>query len=444
MLDFMATYAGDNFRVQAGMFAVQADQGMDTYYNGRGLSAFADGQVTNLGVRYVTQNGTYQLTDPAGWGRLGGGNVDGFTAYRYRDRERDISPLLGASWSPGKWDLNGSYKGTLTLAKTHTIPYVTAPRATDANSLGYGGLDGNPYTWYDNQNYVRAAPIEATKRVFLKNWTASVGYNVTPSDKVYYRHSMAGNNISGILNRYATQFNADNKPLYPQADLKQDELAWVFGRGSISGQVTLFRTELLLWQQQTPPNVDGSTYVVEYLDHYLTKGAEGWLKWRVTPKFSWTSSGLFSQARALAVGSFSAGSPGPDDDVLTTVAGIMSRTPKWVLSNTFSYEWNDFQFNVRHRYMSRRKLDNNPVNNIYLPEQRNVDLSVMYAGFKSLRLSLDVRNALNNKYISGFDTMLPTVTGVTKNDIYQQLPNAGGWVALNSPRSFWLTARYDF
>jgi outer membrane receptor protein involved in Fe transport len=68
----------------------------------------------------------------------------------------------------------------------------------------------------------------------------------------------------------------------------------------------------------------------------------------------------------------------------------------------------------------------------------------MYAGFKNLRISLDVRNALNNKYISGFDTMLPTVTGVTKNDIYQQLPNAGGWVSLNSPRSYWLTARYDF
>ena len=444
MLDFMATYAGDNYRVQAGMFAVQADQGWDTYYNGRGLSAFGDGQVANLGVRYVTSGGTYQLTDPGGWGRVGGGYVDGANPFRYRDRERDISPLLGASWSPGKWDLNGSYKGTLTLAKTHTIPYVTAPQATGANSLGYGGLDGNPYTWYDNQNYVRAAPIDATKRVFLKNWTASVGYNVTPADKVYYRHSMAGNNISGIVSRYGNQFNADNKPLYPQADLKQDELAWVFGRGAISGQVTLFRTELLLWQQQTPQDVDGSTYVVEYLDHYLTKGAEGWLKWHVTPKFSWTGSGLFSQARALAVGSFAAGSPGPQDDVLTTVAGIMARTPKWVVSNTLSYELGDFQFNVRHRYMSRRKLDNNPVNNIYLPEQRNVDLSVLYAGFRNLRISLDVRNALNNKYISGFDTMLPTATGVTKNDIYQQLPNAGGWVALNSPRSFWLTARYDF
>lgn len=444
MLNFMANYDGDNFRLQAGMFAVQADQGTETWYNGRGLSAFADGQVANLGVRYATANGTYQLTDPAGWGRLGGGYVDGFTQYSYHDRERDISPLLGASWSPGKWDLNGSYKGTLTLAQTHTVPYVTNPLATGATSRTYGGLDGNPLTWYDNQNYVRAAEVDATKRVYLKNWSASVGYNLTPNDKVYYRHSLAGNNINGIVNRYQTQFNADNKPLYPQADLKQDELAWVFGRRTISGQLTLFRTELLLWQQQTPLNVDGSTYVVEYLDHYLTHGAEGSLKWKITPKLTWNNSTMFSQARALAVGSFSQGSPGPQDDVLTTVAGIMSRTPKWVESNTLSYEWGDYQFNLRHRWMAKRKMDNNPVNNIYLPEQRNVDLSVQYVGVKNLRISLDVRNALNNKYISNYDTMLPTATGVTKNDIFQQLPNSAGWVVMNSPRSFWLTARYDF
>jgi outer membrane cobalamin receptor len=444
MLNFMANYSGDDFRVQAGLFAVQADQGWDTWYNGRGLSAFADGQIANLGVRYVTANGTYQLTDPGGWGRLGGGYVDGANPFRYRDRERDISPLLGASWSPGKWDLNASYKGTLTLAQTHTIPFITNPLSQGATSRTYGGIDGNPLTWYDNQNYVRGTPIEATKRLYLKNWSASIGYNLTPADKVYYRHSLAGNNVNGIVSRYATQFNADNKPLFPQADLKQDELAWVFGRRTISGQLTLFRTELLLWQQQTPTDVDGTSYIVEYRDHYLTKGLEGALKWKITPGLTWSNSTMYANARALAVGSFSAGSPGPQDDVLTTVAGIMARTPKWVVSNTLSYVLGDFQFNARHRWMAKRKLDNNPANSIYLPEQRNVDLSVQYAGYKGWRVSFDIRNALNNKYISNYDTMLPTATGVTKNDIFQQLPDSAGWVTMNPPRSFWLTARYDF
>jgi len=99
---------------------------------------------------------------------------------------------------------------------------------------------------------------------------------------------------------------------------------------------------------------------------------------------------------------------------------------------------------LRHRYMSKRKRDTNPADLNYLPPQKNVDFSVQYAGIKNVQISLDVRNVLDNKYISAYDTMLPTATGVSKNDIMQQLPNSGGWNVMNAPRSFWLTARYDF
>jgi hypothetical protein len=444
MLNVTANYSADDFNLQAGLFAVQANQRWSTYFNGRGLSAFASGQQSNLGVRYVTSDATYQLTDGGGWGRVGGAYLDGANPFIWRSRERDISPMFGAQWSPGKWDFNGSYKGTYTEARTTAIPLVTAPEATNAGSRTYGGLDGNPLTWYDNQNYVRGTPIEAKKSVYLQNWSLSGGYNLTPADKVYYRRSKAGNNIAGILTRYGTQFNADNKPLFPQADLKQDEVAYVFGRGSISGQLTAYRTELLLWQQQTPLNADGSSYVVEYQDHYVSKGLEGWLKWRILPTLSWSSSLLYSEGRAIAVGSFAAGSPGPQDDVLTTVSGIMSRTPRWTTSNTVSYEIGDFLFNLRHRFMSSRKRSNDPKDLNYLPPQRNTDLSLQYAGFRNFRVSFEVRNLLNDQYISNYGTLLPTATGVTTGDIFQQLPNSAGWVSINAPRSYWLTARYDF
>jgi hypothetical protein len=445
MVNFMANYAGDDFRLQAGLFAVQADQKVDTYFNGRGLSAFENGNISNLGARFVTANGTYQLTDEGGWGREGGGYADGgFTGYSYRSRQRDLQPLLGASWAPGRWDFNGSYKGNYTRAKTYTVPFVTTPDATGVNGRTYGGLDGNALTWYDNVHYVRGTPVEAKKSVYLKNYSVSAGYNITERDKVYYRRSKAGNNISGIVSRYATQFNADNKPLFPQADLVQDELAYVFGNAQLSGQLTAFRTRLELWQQVTPLNVDGTTYVVEFQDRYQTKGLEGWLKYKVTPQLNWMGSGLFSSAKAVAVGNFQAGEVGAADDKLTTVAGIMSRTPRWVISNTVSYDLGDFRFNLRHRFMAKRKLNNTPTDRNYLPPQRNTDFSIQYAGIKNMRISLDIRNLLNDKYISGYDTMLPTTTGVTKSDIMTQLPDSAGWVVLNSPRSFWLTARYDF
>ncbi|MEO7494906.1 MAG: TonB-dependent receptor plug domain-containing protein [Massilia sp.] len=443
MLSFMTTYRGDNFRLQAGVFAVQADQSWDTYFNGRGLTPFASGQETNLGVRYVTAAGTYQLSDEGGWAHVGGGNTDGATRFIWRSRQRDIQPMLGASWSPGKWDMNASYKGTYTIAHTHAIPLVTVPEATSATSRSYGGLDGNPLTWYDNQPYMRATPVDASKHVYLKNYSASVGYNLTPKDKVYYRHSKAGNNISGIVSRYGDQFGADNRPLFPQADLSQDEVAWVFGHGPISGQLTYYRTELLLWQQQTPLDVDGSSYVVEYLDHYVTKGLEASATWRVTPSLSWRTAFLYSKGHAIAVNKFSAGANGPQDDTLTVTSGNMSRTPPYVLSNTISYELGDFQFNLRHRYMSKRYRAVSEDLNV-LPPQKNTDLSIQYVGIDKVRIGFEIRNLMNDKYISNYGTLLPGVTGVGFVDILQQLPNSAGYSAINPPRSFWLTARVDF
>jgi outer membrane receptor for monomeric catechols len=284
--------------------------------------------------------------------------------------------------------------------------------------------------------------------VYLKNYSVSAGYNLTARDKVYYRYSLAGNNITGIINRYQTQFNADNKPLFPQVDLKQDEAAYVFANasGSVTGQVTVFRTEMQEWIQQTPSNVDGSTYVLEYLKHFVSKGVEAWAKWRVTPNLYWNTNVLRSKGWTLADATFAPGAPGPEDDVITRFSGLMARTPKWVLSNTISYDLGDFRFNLRHRYMAKRKTDSNPANRIYLPQQRNTDFSVQYAGIKNVQISLDIRNVLNDKYISGFGTLVSTagVVGVSASDVMAQLPNSASWNGMNPPRSFWLTARYSF
>lgn len=129
--------------------------------------------------------------------------------------------------------------------------------------------------------------------------------------------------------------------------------------------------------------------------------------------------------------------------MLTVFSGNMTRAPAYVLSNTVSYELDDYQFNLRHRYMFKRYRSGVEDLN-YLPPQRNTDLSIQYVGIKNLRIGLEVRNLLNNKYIAAYGTLLPTATGVSFVDILQQLPNSAGWSSINPPRSFWFTARYDF
>ncbi len=51
MLNFMATYTQDTYKLQAGVFASQSHQHQDTYFNGRGRSAVEGGDMSNRGGR---------------------------------------------------------------------------------------------------------------------------------------------------------------------------------------------------------------------------------------------------------------------------------------------------------------------------------------------------------------------------------------------------------
>jgi len=449
MINLGSTYSGDNFKVQAGVFAYQVRQHWAGIYGGNGVSAWTGAGVTNLGARFVTDTaGTYQLTDAGGWGknRLAGDSNQGI----YENLQRDVQPMLGFAWSPGNWDITGSYKGSYVTAKTNNTPLIFVPAGIDANSRSYGGYDGDPRTWYDNQPYMRGPAIVSSHHTYMDSYSGSIGYNLTPRDKVYYRYSNAGNNISGVITRYGNQFVADNKPLFPQVGARQDEIAWIFGHGPINGQLTYFRTEMREHGLALATDTDQSIYTTEWLDHYVSTGLESSLNWRILPTLSWKSAAMTGKTRIIQIGSFNANQPGRADDVLSFQTNTtLKRMPKWILSNTWSYQLGDFGFNLRHRYMSKRKINNGDIDRTYLPAQRNFDLSAQYVGFKKFTISLEVRNLLNNRYVANMSSMLSGrqadgSNGPSLQDIMEQAPNSSSRVLMNDPRSFWLTARYDF
>jgi hypothetical protein len=449
MLNLGSTYSGDNYKLQAGVFAYQARQNWVGIYRGSGLSAWTGDGITNLGARFVTDTaGTYQLTDSGGWGK---NRLDGDSnSFIYNSVQRDVQPMLAFSWSPGNWDISGSYKGSFVTADTTVIPLMWAAAGIDANSRSYGGYDGDAHTWYDNQPYVRANTVASRHHTYLSSRSGSVGYNITPNDKVYFRTSNAGNNISGVVSRYGSQFVADNKPLYPQVGARQDEVAWIFSHGPINGQLTYFRTDMHEAKDAQASNVDNSIYTVEWEDHYVSKGWEASLNWRILSNLSWKSAAMTSKTRIIQLGSFNAKNPGPDDDALTYVVDTtLQRVPKWILSNTWSYQLGDFGFNLRHRYMSKRKVNRGDVDRTYLPAQRNFDLSTQYVGIKKFTVSLEVRNLLNSTYVANMASMLSGKqadgsNGPSLQDIMEQAPNSSSRLMMNDPRSYWLTARYDF
>jgi outer membrane receptor protein involved in Fe transport len=442
MLSLGGAYKGDNFNVNAGLFALRATQRYISWGSGFGLAPLADGGFSNLGARFVTSSGTYQLTDEGGWGRLG----SGFGTFDYRSTQRELSPFAAVGWSPTeRWDLTASFKLNRTKISSENETWTQNTSVSGSGSRTYGGLDGNALTWYDNSHFVPpATKIRADRSVTLHNYSASAGYTLAKGHKVYLRVSETENNINGAISRYTTQASL-SLPLLSAAILKQQELAYLFNAGRFNGQATYFRTQAEFPFVSRGTNTDGTDYLTDELrGRHLTQGLEVWGNVKITPTLSWKTSATYTRGKTLEEPTVSFGSPGPADDVVTRFSGPMRNLARWTTSNTATFKLDNFWFNIRHRWMDRRKVAADPADLRYLPKQNNVDLGVQYVGIKDTRISLDVRNLTNTMYISQYDTFLNTVTGVTKSDIYSQLPDSASWLKTNASRSIWLTVKHDF
>ena len=448
MGNFTGTYRGENFMLNAGLYFARSKQGNDNWANGLGVSAWADGQVENLNVRYVTASGTtYQLTDAGGWGNYGSGL---FTTVSQRAKILELSPYLGGAWSPGKWDFTGGLKYQYFDAKTYSETWDT--RNPDAASLANGGLDGNPLTVYDNVYMVRTPNkvIGVHRDVTNFDWSVAVGYNFTAKQKLYYRYMNGKQPAMGIIQRYPTQATLV-RPLGPTAYVKGHEVAYTFGDRRFNGQITYFYQNFAVNDYPTAIDKDNvSTYLLpENFNRYFTRGVESWFKWQVTRNLEWFPSVTYLNGRTSATYNWlntGANGQGADDDVLRVDSGLLARSPKWTISNTLSYRLGDFRFNLRHRWMDERKLNTNALDHRFLPKQDNLDASLQYTGLKKTLINLDVRNVLNTQYISAYDPMISTnlPANVQIYDVVQQLPESGFLLRRNSPRSVWLTVRKEF
>ncbi len=449
IMNFTAGYRSQKFSINGGIYFAHSNQINQNWANGLGISAWADGQVRNLNVRYVTNSGTtYQLTDAGGWGSYGSGL---FTMVNQSARISEFSPYGGFRWSPNRhWDVDASFKYQHYSASTRSDTWDT--RNPAAASLSNGGLDGNPLTVYDNV-YMVSTPaklIEAQRSVGWWNWTAALGYNLNENHKVYFRYADAKNPAMSVISRYSTQATLV-RPLGPTAYIKGWEAAYIFRVGKMSGQLTYFNQDFAVNDFPTAIDKDNvSTYLLpENFNRYVSRGVEFWAKWKVTRRLEWNPSVTYLTGRNIASYTWlntGANGQGPDDDILRVDAGILARTPKWTLSNTVSYRLGDFRFNLRHRWMDVRKVAANELDTRYLPEQDNLDLSVQFSGIKATRITFDIRNVLDTSYVSSYSPMISAnlPANIQVYDVVAQLPESGYFIRRNAPRSLWLTVRTDF
>lgn len=449
MGNFTTSYHRDNFSATGGVYIARSREANDNWANGLGVSAWADNQVQNLNVRYVTAAGTtYQLTDSGGWGAYGSGL---FTTVSQRATLLEVSPYGEVNWSPNRhWDINASVKYQHFNAKTYSETWDT--RNPGAGSLTNGGLDGDPSTVYDNVYMTQTASkvIRAKKHLGVFDYSASLGYNFSPAHKIYIRYTDAKQPAMGVINRYSTVATLV-RPLGPTAYVKGYELAYTFTTKRIDGQITYFNQRFAVNDYPTGIDTDNvSTYLLpENFNKYISRGIEAWARVRVFPNLSWNPSVTYLNGKTIAAYTWlnvGANGLGAADDAVRVDSGLLARSPKWTISNTLSYRLGDFRFNVRHRWMDKRKLNANALDRRYLPTQNNTDMSIQYEGIKKTHITVDVRNVFNTQYVSAYDPMISTnlPANVQVYDVVAQLPNSGFLLKRNDPRSVWLTIRHDF
>lgn len=449
MFNFTVAHETSKFAINAGVYVAHSNQINNSWANGQGLAAWADGQVRNLNVSYVTQSGqTYKLTDAGGWGYYGTGL---FATVTQQARITEIAPRGELRWSPNShWDFNASFKYDHFSATTNSVTYDT--RNPGASSLSSGGLDGDPLTVYDNL-YTVVTPskvIAAHRTLGVFNYSAAIGYNINPNHKFYIRYTDGKQPAMGIVQRYTTQATLV-RPLGPTAYVKGYEIAYTFSTRRLSGAITYFKQNFAVNDYPTAIDSDNvTTYLLpENFNTYFTRGVEAWARWRVTKKLEWTPSVTFLNGRTTAAYNWlntGANGLGAADDVLRIDSGSLARSPKWTLSNVVSYSLGNVRLNLRHRWMSERRLSTNALDLRTLPKQDNLDASIQYEPHSGTRIVFDVRNVMNKQYVSAYDPILGTnlPSGIQSYDVTQQLPNSLFLLRRNPPRSMWLTVRQDF
>ena len=239
---FSMNYKTESLNYNFSIYAAHAQQVSEAWSNGRGISAYANDQVRNLGVRYVTNTGTtYQLTDAAGWGYYGTG---AFGTYTRNASITEFSPFTTLAYSPDEhWDFNAGIKYQYIRASTYSENWnIRNPNAINAT---FGGLDGNPLTVYDNlYNVINPAQvIRASRDVSTFNYSAAVGYNFNRDHKVYVRWTDAKNAAAGIVERYQNVATLA-RPLGPTAFVRGIEAAYSFNTPRVQRPDHLFPSEI--------------------------------------------------------------------------------------------------------------------------------------------------------------------------------------------------------
>lgn len=405
-----------------------------------------------LTVTYTPNGGStpYQVTDPTGFGGYGQPAVNS-----YEGTQRQYSIFFGDSWkvtdrltleAGGRWE---AINYDINNQSWNSSPFATFPMGF---GTPVGGIDGNPYTLYDN-GVSTAGPIYKTKRDYnYFNYSLAIDYDVNDALATYVRFSNGKKapDFGGIQSintpgQIATAFPA------PQ-QIQQIELGIKYAKHGINLQFFPFYSLLknvnvpAVFNYTSGPQI-GQQYVEPaFQGRIKTYGIEIAASARVTQALSLQGNLTLQNPKASNYYTWAQGPKGDgSDDVKTPIpGGDADNNPKIIFRGGADYLITpDVKVFTQVSYLGKRAA--NAANAFYLPAFTTVDIGGSWNINKHIKAQVNVNNLFNQVGIMSW-SMTGFLASLNRQGLTaaQYNPNAIYPVVPSQARSFvfTLSAKY--
>ena len=412
-----------------------------------GTLSTIENQPHQLDVSAVGFDGkTYQFTNPQGILGVGGILGAGFNKNDYRQRQ--FASFTGLTWKiVPKLTFDGGLRYENVNIKGTNLINRQNP---DAAKPGYGGLDGNPLTVYDNSYGVAGlAPLELEKTIETISYSGALNFRWAQDLSLYLRYS--DGRKAPDLNLFIganTPFTAANLVVKAQR-VQQLEAGIKVQREKYNVFATPFYS--LLSNVPTAAvgqDVSNQLYNTPTIFNSIeTYGLELESNYSLTEHFSFRAVATVQQATAKKWGTWILGSPGAQDDKVQDFSGNRAvNVPNYMFTLGPNYTTDRFSLFGTYRYMGNRAA--NVANTFLLPSFSQFDAGFGYTFSKSLALQGNVNNLFNSIGVmgwgapGGFPASLDN-EGFTRAKL-EANPNAAYTINSIQPRAYYLTATYKF
>jgi outer membrane receptor protein involved in Fe transport len=428
----------------------------DALNGGQGVMGLQNSPDT-YGVSFTTQAAkpvTYQLTDPTGFGAVGGTGGNSVGSLYDDVHTREISPLLGVTYEKDKWLLDFGARYTAYNFHGTNYRYVTNPSAT---SRSFGGIDGNPLSIYDNVYAINpdTAAIRYNKNVHYFQYTGALSYSFSNKQIVHARYTLGHKNGDGYWNNYDVQWKVDATDPNVLPVIKQAEIGYTWRTRGFSIDATPYFVDIdRVGVTSYGTLADGVTPYTRPLiySHFRSYGIELDSKVRLASWLGMRNVLTYNEGKALRAATWAAGCGGllkacaagvaPIADTPVYTSGPQERASKVVYNGTLNADFENMGGYFRFRYIGKRPTSTAAL--AYLPPNRVSDLGLYYNYSDKLRFDFNVNNLLNDRNATQIGQLGSLPAGMTLDQFIGQYPTALTTVQTNAPRSFFVSGTLRF